>query len=84
MKLQGTLAGAPDRILLLPGGRVWFVEFKAAGGRVSPRQVNVARRLNALGFLVTVCWDRAGFVAMLNRLVPYVSRETSGRKNKLK
>jgi len=30
--------GVPDRITILPGGRVVFVELKAAGGRLTPLQ----------------------------------------------
>lgn len=44
--------GVPDRIALLPGGRIIFVEVKRAGekdGR-SPRQRRVAFQLKGLGF----------------------------------
>ena len=30
--------GVPDRVVVLPGGRVIFVELKAEGGRLSPMQ----------------------------------------------
>lgn len=30
--------GVPDRIAVLPGGRVWFIELKADGGRASNLQ----------------------------------------------
>ena len=44
--------GVPDRIALLPGGRIVFVEVKRPGekdGR-SPRQRRVAFQLKGLGF----------------------------------
>ena len=44
--------GVPDRIALLPGGRILFVEVKRPGladGR-TPRQKRVAFQLKALGF----------------------------------
>ena len=42
-------AGVPDRIVILPGGRVWFVELKAEGGRVRPLQIWWQKRLWAVG-----------------------------------
>jgi hypothetical protein len=42
-------AGVPDRIVILPGGRVWFVELKAEGGRVRPLQRWWQKRLQAVG-----------------------------------
>ena len=44
-------AGVPDRMILLPGGVVLFVEVKRPkGGRFSPLQLWWADRLRALGF----------------------------------
>lgn len=44
-------AGVPDRILLLPGGRVIFVETKRpSGGRVDERQKWWQRHLTLMGF----------------------------------
>lgn len=42
-------AGVPDRIVILPGGRVVFVELKDETGRMSKQQKVVCRRLAALG-----------------------------------
>ena len=45
--------GVPDRIVLLPGGRVHFVELKRPqGSKVEPLQVWWKRRLEKLGFNV--------------------------------
>jgi hypothetical protein len=50
--------GVPDRIILLPGGRVMFVELKRPkGGKVSPMQEWWARKLRDLGFWVAVIHD---------------------------
>lgn len=43
-------AGVPDRIVLLPGGRVVFVEMKKPGKSERKRQVYVQGLLRALGF----------------------------------
>lgn len=47
-------AGMPDRIILLPGGRIAFAELKAPGKK--PRRLQVARHrlLRRLGFRVYV------------------------------
>lgn len=51
------LDGVPDRIVLLPMGRIAFVELKAPGKKMRPLQVRRKRQLEALGFLV-YCVDR--------------------------
>lgn len=49
-KLAPTEAGIPDRIVLVPGGSVWFVELKRAhGGMVSERQKYILRVLERGG-----------------------------------
>ncbi|TGE33346.1 VRR-NUC domain-containing protein [Desulfosporosinus sp. Sb-LF] len=47
-------AGVPDRIVLAPDGRVFFVELKAPGGILSPKQVKMAHTLFGLGHVVWV------------------------------
>lgn len=53
-KLQGGAVGDPDRIVCCPGRMPWFVEFKTATGRLSPRQRLVHADLLAAGYVVTV------------------------------
>lgn len=50
------LDGVPDRIVLLPMGRMAFVECKATGKKMRPLQVRRKRQLEALGFFV-YCLD---------------------------
>jgi hypothetical protein len=51
-------AGVPDRLVLLPGGRVIFVELKTETGSLSPLQVDVHRRLRELGMDVVTLYGR--------------------------
>lgn len=46
--------GVPDRIVLMPGGRIKFVELKAPGEKPTPLQAKVHAKLRALGFDVDV------------------------------
>lgn len=41
--------GVADRIVLLPGGVVWFVELKSSTGRLSPLQKIFAADMRRLG-----------------------------------
>ena len=41
--------GVPDRIILMPGGKVYFAELKAPGEKERPRQEYVQRKLAELG-----------------------------------
>lgn len=49
--------GMPDRLVLLPGGRLGFVEVKAPGKRPRPLQLARHRLLRRLGFKVYVLDD---------------------------
>ena len=47
-------AGVPDRLVLLPKGRLYFVELKAPGKKLRPLQLKRKEQLEALGFKVYV------------------------------
>lgn len=48
------MSGVPDRIVLLPGGRIVFVELKAPGKKLRALQEYRVKELKALGFEVKV------------------------------
>lgn len=50
--------GVPDRLVLLPHGKLAFIELKAPGKRLRPLQEKRKKQLEALDFLV-FCIDGA-------------------------
>lgn len=53
--------GIPDRLVLLPGGKVWFVEVKKPkSGKLSERQKIVLDQLKALGIKIGVMFSEEG------------------------
>ncbi len=61
-------AGMPDRIVLLPEGRLGFVEVKAPGKVPRPLQAARHAQLRKLGFKVYVLDDPAQIPDILKRL----------------
>lgn len=66
--------GVNDRLLLLPGGRIAFVETKSTGDKVEPHQARVHTRLADLGFLVAVADTRE----RVDEAIAALSRRPSG------
>lgn len=58
--------GLPDRLCLLPGGILFFVETKSEGDKPRPRQLFVHNQLRLLGFKVYVCDTRESVNNILN------------------
>jgi|APSaa5957512622_1039677.scaffolds.fasta_scaffold261528_1 hypothetical protein len=56
-KWAGTM-GVPDRIVLLPQGKILFVEVKTKGGRLSKVQQLIHRKMGTLGIEVEVVWSK--------------------------
>lgn len=53
-KQEGLATGFPDVMLLAPGGKIGFLEFKSAKGRLSDNQREWIERLDVRGFPVRV------------------------------
>lgn len=62
--------GMPDRIILLPGTRIAFVEVKAPGRKPRPLQLRRHEQLRVLGFSVYVLDDP--------KRIPGIIREIGG------
>jgi hypothetical protein len=60
--------GVPDRIVFLPGGRIYFVELKATGRGVTAIQAAVHDRLKRLGFDVLIIDSKEGVLDFLRRV----------------
>jgi hypothetical protein len=60
--------GMPDRIVLLPGGRMAFVEVKAPGEKPRPLQLARHRLLRRLGFKVYVLDDEHQIGGLLDEI----------------
>lgn len=52
--ISPSMSGVPDRLVLLPGSRMFFAETKARGKKPRPLQIAVHKILNRLGFKVFV------------------------------
>lgn len=68
LKLLPTfVTGLPDRLVLLRG-RAYFAELKTAGKRARPDQLVVHRKLEKLGFKVSVIDSTDGVNHFLNEI----------------
>lgn len=71
------LDGVPDRIVLLPCGRIGFVELKAPGERPRPLQIARMGQLERLGYIAVVC-DR---IEMIDGILDDIEEGRCGGKN---
>jgi hypothetical protein len=62
------LVGVPDRILLMPGGKVGFVEVKRPGGKLRRIQARRQAQLLELGFQVHVLDNVDGIGRILDEI----------------
>ena len=60
--------GMPDRLVILPGGRIAFVEVKAPGKKPRPLQVSRHKMLKRLGCRVFVLDDVSGIEKILREM----------------
>jgi hypothetical protein len=60
--------GMPDRIVLMPGARVYFPELKSKGKKQSSRQKFVKKQLEQMGFDVDVIDDDCDLSKFIKRI----------------
>ena len=63
------MSGVPDRLVLLPDGKLGFIELKAPGKRMRLLQEKRKRQLEALGFLVFCLDSKEEIEVMLDAIV---------------
>jgi hypothetical protein len=72
LKAMGVKAGVPDLCVLIPGGKIGFIELKAPKGRMSDSQLEFTERAKDRGALVAVCHSLEEVAEYLNGwLGPY-------------
>ena len=59
--------GVPDRVIILPVGKVLFVELKAEDGRLTPNQVQTIDEMRGLGAEVHVLYGQFAVELFLER-----------------
>lgn len=70
IKLQSQYyTGLPDRMILMPKGKISFAEIKTTGKKVTARQAIVHEELRDLDFKVEVIDDEAGLQKFLEGLI---------------
>jgi hypothetical protein len=67
--------GVPDRIIIMPGGKVSFVELKAPGCKPRPLQEHTLAKLRALG--CTAIWGDS-----LEGIITQLDNETKTHNQK--
>lgn len=72
VKLAPTEKGLPDRMVLLPGGRVYLCELKTERGRLSAAQDLWHERAAALGTVVQVLVGRYGIDLWLRQVNTHI------------
>lgn len=71
-------AGVPDRLLVLPDGRVWFVELKDEHGKLSPQQIRQGCRLEKCKAKFFVVYGMDGAQNLVNILTADLRGEGHG------
>lgn len=66
--------GVPDRIIVMPGGKIYFVELKAETGRLSDIQIYQRKRYREVGADVRV-------IKGMDQAREFIEEVANGRRN---
>ena len=66
--ISPSMTGIPDRIILLPKGKIGFVETKRPGGEPRPIQKKRIRQFKNLGFKVYVLDSKENIDEIIKRI----------------
>lgn len=55
--LSDFIKGLPDRMVLVPGGKIYFAEIKTTGKKPTKMQILIHKKLERLGFKVYIIDD---------------------------
>ena len=72
-KFLSSVSGVPDRLLLLPGGLVVFVELKKEGEKPRKLQEVQMRKIRELGFRVRVVDSEQGIQELMREIEDWKS-----------
>ena len=65
LKAEGVLAGVADLTVLLPNGRIIYIEMKVKGNRQTDNQKAFQQKAEALGYKYYVCYSFDEFKAII-------------------
>lgn len=66
--ISPSMSGLPDRMVLMQGGKIGFVELKQKGKKPRPLQVRRIQQLQLLGFPCFVMDERKQITAVLEHI----------------
>ena len=67
LKAEGVLAGVADLTVLLPNGRIIYIEMKVKGNRQTDNQKDFQQKAEALGYKYYVCYSFDEFKAIIEK-----------------
>lgn len=69
LKIPSTfVAGLPDRLILLPTARAYFVELKSKGAKPSKIQIYMHKKFLKIGFAVTIIDSEQSLITFINNV----------------
>lgn len=68
-------AGVPDRIIMLKGGKIIFVELKTSTGQLSPLQSQQIRQIREKGQKVVIVYGESG----VDKLIDFIKASMTDR-----